>query len=142
MQDGKDDAAPAMTPASSTASGGRPQVAAHAALPWSVMRAGLMADAKNIFLKIESPWIEDAWEGNDEAAANAALIVKAVNCHDDLLEALKAFRALYLEAKCPTAEYITRTLQAVNFAIDKAELGSTQAGVRAMARAALKSAGD
>lgn len=40
-------------------------------------------------IKISTPWVEGAWQGDPEAEANARFIVRAVNCHDELLAALE-----------------------------------------------------
>ena len=40
-------------------------------------------------IKLATPWVEGAWDDDDEARANAAYIVRAANCHPELLEALE-----------------------------------------------------
>lgn len=55
-------------------------------------------------------------------AANAARLVLAWNCHDDMLEALKAVRSQYALFVYPTTDDIAReTLVRVDAAIAKAE---------------------
>ncbi len=44
-------------------------------------------EPKQIGIKLMSPYIEGAWDGDPEAEANARHIVKVVNCHDELLAA-------------------------------------------------------
>lgn len=62
----------------------------HTALPWAFKKVPVWAPTQpngNI------PVFEFSFAGGDEwmrtAKANTALIVKAINCHDDLLEACK-----------------------------------------------------
>lgn len=47
-------------------------------------------DPKTIGIKICTPWVEGAWDNDPEANANAALIVRAVNAHYELLAALRS----------------------------------------------------
>jgi hypothetical protein len=63
--------------------------------PWRVEDDGTIhSSAKGRLLTavpLASSWKEDAWCGDDatpESTANARLIVKAVNAHDGLVEAL------------------------------------------------------
>jgi hypothetical protein len=66
-------------------------VTEHSKTPWELSPQGYIiptADSHMAMLKLKSPWIEGAWDDDKEAAANAALIVKAVNNHDALVNAL------------------------------------------------------
>lgn len=85
--------------------------------------------------------IDRTREGDDflsEQRIHADYMIHAANCHHDLLAALKAaLPTLRLFASEENANATTRdrdVLEKTEAAIDKAELGSTQAGVRAMAR--------
>lgn len=70
---------------------------AHTPTPWGISygfnlgdgkRAVYVAgpDPKQIGIKLMTPWIESAWDGDTEAEANAEFIVRAANCHDDLVK--------------------------------------------------------
>lgn len=74
----------------------------HTALPWGVSHGYCLTgsdertrhyvagpEPKSIGIKIATPWIEGAWDGDEEANANAAFIVRACNSHYELLEALE-----------------------------------------------------
>lgn len=74
---------------------------AHTPTPWSISYGydpqllGTPAhyiagpDPKSIGIKLATPWREGAWDNDDEARDNAALIVKAVNAYQPMLEALE-----------------------------------------------------
>lgn len=141
----RDNTSPHLNAASLPASTGRPSVAAHTPGPWrfrlyatddaletleklGIKPVRMLDNSGGVAISCDAGRIAvvdcqasyKRGQGHatecSERDANARLIAAA----PDLLEALKGFRALYLEAKCPTAEYITRTLQAVNAAIAKA----------------------
>lgn len=60
--------------------------------PWRVDDEGFIKYGRHSdYLKLQSAWIEDAWINDKEAIANAALIVRAVNSHDALVEACREF---------------------------------------------------
>ena len=67
--------------------------AGHDPLPWEAASDGCLRRAGQEcgFLKIASPWIESAWDGDEAALSNAAFIVRACNSHYELLEALSWF---------------------------------------------------
>jgi hypothetical protein len=62
----------------------------HTPTPWKVQHDGCIM-GPSFFIKIASPWIEEAWTGDAEARANAAFIVQAVNSFDAMKKALEAF---------------------------------------------------
>src|SRR5690606_35641585 len=49
-------------------------------------------DPKSVGIKIATPWIEGAWDHDDEAKANAAYIVTACNAYPSLLNGLREAR--------------------------------------------------
>ena len=54
--------------------------------PWWAEDDGTLRHGNGIsFVKLISPWIEQAWNGDAEAIANSHLIAAAVNAHDALL---------------------------------------------------------
>jgi hypothetical protein len=65
----------------------------HTPLPWRINKKdgtivrGEGSDWDSV--KLHSDWIEGAWEGDDEAIANNAMIVRAVNSHKALVDALR-----------------------------------------------------
>ena len=75
-------------------------IAQHTPTPWAISfgfdpsmtgeREVFVAPASGVpvGIKISTPWVESAWKGDPEAEANARFIVRAVNCHDELLTAL------------------------------------------------------
>jgi hypothetical protein len=86
-----------------------PMSAKHTPLPWAVFE-----HADHSGIEIGPPYTEPYLKGNvrdvctirsnsggyprsmsPEQKANADLIVRAVNCHDDLLEALKEFMSIW-----------------------------------------------
>jgi len=62
----------------------------HTPLPWFDRGNGGIGDNRDNPIPIYSGWMSEAWYGEDLAKANAALIVRAVNAYDDLVEALQA----------------------------------------------------
>lgn len=59
-------------------------------LPWKNREDdNMIVVGSGEFLKLPSPWISGAWDGDERAAANAAFIVKAVNSYDIMLSALE-----------------------------------------------------
>jgi hypothetical protein len=60
------------------------------ATPWQLDKYGHLEVSLLNPIKIHSPWIESAWEGDAQADANMELIVRAVNAHEKLLAACKA----------------------------------------------------
>lgn len=70
--------------------------------PWMCDDCGIISQAKDDslagnFLRLVSPWSEGAWDGDATAIANARLIVRAVNSHDDLVVALQEVIAAALK---------------------------------------------
>jgi hypothetical protein len=61
---------------------------AHTPTPWSDIH-GFLGKAGGHdcdYLKIRSPWREESWDDDQEAADNAEFIVRAVNSHDSLVD--------------------------------------------------------
>ena len=77
---------------------GKPQAAKPSPLPWAQMKLGQMemAPAKqgeggNVILSADGKAVGSVWsDGRPESYANAALIVRAVNAHAGLVDALTA----------------------------------------------------
>lgn len=72
------------------------QNVAHTPTPWRVGQGGRIEGTQGdfsqgdfSFIPLASPWQEEAWDGHPQAVANAALIVRAVNSHDELVALLK-----------------------------------------------------
>lgn len=78
---------------------------AHTPLPWGVSygfsidlndygKGGAVyvggPNPNQIGIKLATPWIEGAWDDDEEAKANAAFIVRACNAHYALVAALEA----------------------------------------------------
>jgi hypothetical protein len=61
----------------------------HMELPWSVKPDGCIRKGNGHCLPIASPWVEEAFNYDKEAIANAAFIVRAVNSHGALVRALE-----------------------------------------------------
>ncbi len=63
----------------------------HSKLPWKLSPQGYIIPTHKspmAMLKLESPWREGAWDGDEEAHANAAYIVKCCNAFPDLVKVL------------------------------------------------------
>lgn len=72
-------------------------MSAHAKTPWRVDEDGMLREDEDIGygegIALATPWREGAWDGNPAAIANAEFIVRAVNAHEDLVEALRRVTA-------------------------------------------------
>lgn len=75
-------------------------ISTHTPTPWCIsygqdQKTGevaeyVSAEGRNMHgIKLATPWVEDAWDEDPEAKANARFIVKAVNSHDELVAALE-----------------------------------------------------
>jgi len=64
---------------------------AHTPTPWKIGAAGDICHGAGGWngVPLHTGWVEDAWINDETAKANAAFIVRAVNSHDKLVEALR-----------------------------------------------------
>jgi hypothetical protein len=72
----------------------------HTPTPWTIKVSTegtpAISDSRggHHFVKLCSPWIEGAWDDDEEAKANTTFIVQAVNSHEALVSTLKPFAAI------------------------------------------------
>ena len=117
-------------------------MAAHTPLPWRVT-GGLSGDAmiasdRDGYVPLRTPFREDAFRdgpdrsshSNETLMANAALIVRAVNGHDELVSALRKaeewIKGAYQESQAAVVNGQPRgfSLHDIRAAITKAEGGA------------------
>ena len=82
-------------------------MADHSKLPWSIKSFDKIADADGDHLLLTGVRMPmTAGIRLDEARANAAFIVRAVNCHDELVEALDSLNRLVTDAQDKLCAYL------------------------------------
>jgi len=74
----------------------------HTPAPWLCDNYGIIRQTNKDslagnYLRLVSPWAEAAWDDDATAIANAQFIVRAVNCHADLIVALQEVIAASLK---------------------------------------------